>query len=315
MMEHTRRGWTLRKRLHRRQLMSTGLGVAAGLSLAQAGGLAPSAMAQDQGTPTANTANLSQGVLPDHRLLLYYGFPGNENMGILGEYEPEELLTHLEAEAERYRAVDDSRPWKLGLELIASVAQGAPQADNTYVADTDKKWLDSYTQFTKDNDLLLFLDVQMGRREPKDDYAGLEPWLKEDHVHLGIDPEFHMRDNEIPGQEIGQVTAEEVTEAQNWLVDLAGKYGTTRKVLIVHQFHHTMIEDKDKIKPVNNVDLVIDEDGWGPPEMKQETYNVVITQEPIEYNGIKLFYKQDDPIMSAEDVLALDPVPDVVIYQ
>lgn len=76
-----------------------------------------------------------------------------------------------------------------------------------------------------------------------------------------------------------------------------------------------MIENKDKIQPVNGVDLVIDEDGWGPPAMKKETYNVVIKQEPIEYNGIKLFYQRDEPMMTAAEVMALDPVPDLVIHQ
>jgi hypothetical protein len=41
----------------------------------------------------------------------------------------------------------------------------------------------------------------------------------------------------------------------------------------------------------------------------------VITQEPIEYHGIKLFYGQDDPLMPAADIMALEPTPDVVIYQ
>jgi hypothetical protein len=41
----------------------------------------------------------------------------------------------------------------------------------------------------------------------------------------------------------------------------------------------------------------------------------MITQEPIEYNGIKLFYQQDQPLMTPQDVLDLSPVPDIVIYQ
>ena len=31
--------------------------------------------------------------------------------------------------------------------------------------------------------------------------------------------------------------------------------------------------------------------------------------------GYKLFYRQDVPLMSPEDVLGLEPAPDVVIYQ
>ena len=258
---------------------------------------------------------MGNGLLPDNRLLLYYGYPGNDKMGILGEYDPDELLKRLQAEVANYQAADNSRPWKLGLELIASVAQGYPGEDKKYIADTAGTLLDQYTEFTKQNDMVLFLDVQMGFRTPKEDYVGLERWIKYDHVHLGIDPEFHMREGELPGQDIGQIDGADVTEAQNWLVEIAKKYNVSRKTLIVHQFHESMIENKDKIKPVNGVDLVIDEDGWGPPDMKRGTYDVVISKEQIEYNGIKLFYRQDDPMMSAADVMALNPVPDVVIYQ
>lgn len=257
----------------------------------------------------------SGGLFPENRVLLYYGYPSNENMGILGEFEPTEVLAKLQAEGENYRAADPDRPLKLGFEMIASIAQGDAGAEGKYIADASRAQLDEFTQFTADNDLLLFLDVQMGFREPKEDYAGLEEWLAQPHVHLGIDPEFHMRGDERPSVDIGQVTAAEVTEAQVWLAELSKKYNVPPKTLIVHQFHHTMIEDKDQIAPVDGVDLVIDMDGFGPPDMKRDTYEVVITQEPIEYHGIKLFYPQDIPLMTAEEVLALDPSPDLIIYQ
>jgi hypothetical protein len=266
-------------------------------------------------TPAADGSALTGGLFPDNRVLLYYGFPENPNMGILGEFSPEEILPKLQEQAAEYEAADPSKPVKIGFELIASVAQGSPQADNTWVADTDGKYLDQYTEFTAANDMVLFLDVQMGFREPYDDYIGLERWMNQPHVHLGIDPEFHMRGDEQPSIDIGQVTAEEVIEAQNYLVQLAATHNLPRKSLIVHQFHHTMIEDKDQIQPMDGVDLIIDMDGFGPPELKQETYSVVITNEQIEYNGIKLFYRQDEPLMTAAEVLALDPSPDLIIYQ
>jgi hypothetical protein len=254
-------------------------------------------------------------LLPANRILLYYGFAGNPNMGILGEYEPEQVLALLQEEAANYEAADPDRPVKIGFELIASVAQSWPGPENLYIADASREILDRYTQFAADNDMLLFLDVQMGFKEPKEDYGGLEEWLLQPHVHLGIDPEFHMRGEELPGQDIGQVTAAEVTEAQHYLADLSAQHDLPAKVLIVHQFHHSMIEEKDQLAPVNGVDLVIDMDGWGSPALKEETYTVVITEEPIEYNGIKLFYQLDDPLMTAEEVLALDPSPDLIIYQ
>ncbi len=257
----------------------------------------------------------SGSLFPENRVLLYYGFPGNPNMGILGEYEPQQVLELLQAEAANYEAADPSRPVKIGFEMIASVAQGDAGQEGKYIADASRAQLDEYVAFTAENDMLLFFDVQMGFREPYEDYSGLEEWLLNPHVHLGIDPEFHMREGELPGQHIGQVTAAEVTEAQHWLADLAAKNNLPPKVLIVHQFHHSMIEEKDQIAPVAGVDLVIDMDGWGPPDMKRETYEVVIKQEPIEYHGVKLFYQQDDPLMTPEEIVALDPAPDLVIYQ
>jgi hypothetical protein len=253
-------------------------------------------------------------IFPENRVLLYYGFPENPNMGILGQHEPDELLELLNAEAENYRAADPDRPVKIGLELIASVAQGDPGPDGLYIADTSGEFLDLYTEFTAENDMLLFLDVQMGFKTPKEDYEGLDRWLDKPHVHLGIDPEFRMYEGELPGQHIGQVTGAEVTEAQNWLVELAKKHNLPPKVLIVHQFHYTMIEEKDQIAPVDGVDLVIVMDGFGPPEMKADTYEVVITEEPIEFNGIKIFYDQDIPLMTAEEVIAFDPSPDLIVY-
>ena len=271
---------------------------------------------ESQTTPVADGSALTGGLFPDNRVLLYYGFPDNPNMGILGEYTPEDILPLLQEQAAEYEAADPSRPVKIGFELIASVAQGSAGADDEWVADTDGTWLDQYVEFTAKHDMVLFLDVQMGFRTPYEDYIGLERWLIEPHVHLGIDPEFHMHEEgEQPGVNLGHIHADDVIEAQNYLINLAASNNLPRKSLIVHQFDHTMIEAKEEIVPMDGVDLIIDMDGWGPPALKLDTYTVVITNEEIEFNGIKLFYKQDEPLMTAEEILALSPSPDLIIYQ
>ncbi len=283
------------------------LGLGGGAAIASFALRTASIAAQEESTPGS--------LFPENRVLLYYGFPTNENMGILGEFEPGRVLELIEAEAENYRTADPDRPVKVGFEMIASVAQASPGDDGKYIADASRALLDQYTQFTADNGILLFFDIQMGFREPDEDYEGLEEWMAEPHVHLGIDPEFHMRGDEVPGIHIGQVTAAEVTAAQNWLAGISETYNVPPKTLIVHQFDFSMIEEKDQIEPVDGVDLVIDMDGFGPPDQKEDTYRVVITEQPIEYHGIKLFYEQDVPLMTAEEVLAFDPSPDLIIYQ
>jgi hypothetical protein len=144
---------------------------------------------------------------------------------------------------------------------------------------------------------------------------GLRPWLEKPFVHLAIDPEFAMHDGQIPGDHIGQIDGSDVTWAQNYLAQLSAELGIPPKILIVHQFLESMIENKDTIELVTGVQLVIDSDGFGPPAEKRNTYGATNGADPIEYNGVKLFYDQDNPLMTAAEVLELSPVPDLVIYQ
>jgi hypothetical protein len=264
--------------------------------------------------PTTETLT-PDGLLPENRILTFYGFPGDENMGVLGEYDKETVLAKLREQAAEYEAADPSRPVLIGMEVIASVAQAEPQTDGSYLLDTPSEILDEYAAFAEANDILLFLDVQIGRRTVQAEIEGLRPWLEKPFVHLALDPEFAMREGEIPGKHIGQIDASDIALAQQYLVDLTTQAGLPPKVLIVHQFHYTMIENKDQVKPMAGVQLVIDADGWGTPAEKKATYDVVIGQQPIEFHGIKLFYQQDVPLMTPEEILDLEPVPDLIIYQ
>jgi hypothetical protein len=306
--------------MHRRRFAQGAAAAAGSLLLPGTLGAQESSLdippSQNRSTPAAPIGGrFNEGLLPEHRLIMYYGFPENPNMGILGEHPPEELLPKLIEQKAAYEAVINDRPWKAGFELIASVAQREPGPDGKYVADTSGELLDRYTQFTEENDMYLLLDVQCGLKTPKEDYAGLERWLRYDHVHLAIDPEFHILPGETPGIELGSIDASDVTEAQQWCVDIANKYGTSRKMLLIHQFNVYSISNKDKIKPMEGVDLVLNMDGFGPPHMKLDTWGVVVQQQPIEYNGIKLFYGQDEPLMTPAEIMALEPTPDVINYQ
>jgi hypothetical protein len=254
-------------------------------------------------------------ILPQYRVLLFYGFPGDANMGILGEYDMQRLMEMLHEQAAEYEAADPSRPVKIAFEVIASVAQEEPMADGSYLLDAPSALLDQYTEFTAANDILLFFDLQIGRRTVQTEVEGLRPWLMNEHVHLALDPEFSMKEGQVPGSVIGSVNAADITWTQNFLTDLTVEAGIPPKILIVHQFTETMIADKDTLAPVPGVQLVIEFDGWGTPDLKRTGYAAMITHEPIEYNGIKLFYKQDQPLMTPQDVLDLSPVPDIVIYQ
>lgn len=259
------------------------------------------------------------GLLPQNRVLTYYGFPTNPNMGILGEYGVNDDLdgarSALERQADEYRIADPSRPMVTAFEVIASVAQAEAGADGMFLDYTDAEIIQQYLDYTAANGMLLFLDYQFGLHSVQDELDAFRPWLRYDHVHLALDPEFKMLPGEQPGVDLGAIGAEDVTFAQETLATACAELGLPPKILVVHQFYYTMIQNKELIAPVPGVQLVIDMDGHGLPETKRESYAVVITQEPIEYNGVKLFYPFDDPLMTAAEVLALDPSPDWICYQ
>ena len=62
-------------------------------------------------------------------------------------------------------------------------------------------------------------------------------------------------------------------------------------------------------------------DGFGRRELKLSSYKQTITNEPVQFAGFKLFYKNDtvDPkmptIMQPDEILKLNPVPVYIQYQ
>jgi len=264
-------------------------------------------------------ASADGSMFPDYRILTYYGHPHDNNMGILGQYGVEGdldgLRLKLEEQAAEYRKVDPSRPFKLAFEVIATVAQGTEQPDGSWLLNTDVPTIQEYIDYAAEHDMLVFLDVQIGRRGVPAEIDLVRQFLEQPNVHLALDPEFAIEADEVPGTHIGSITADDVRYAQDYLVDLTAELGIPPKVLIVHQFLLSMIQNKDQISSVPGVQLVIVMDGHGPPETKKDTYGAVIYNEPVEYNGVKLFYDQDFPLLSSREILGLDPSPDLIIYQ
>ncbi len=275
----------------------------------------PTQTALPSPTPEPEATVTGDEIFPGYRVLSFYGFPGEPNMGILGEYDMETLLEKLKAQAAEYEAIDD-RPYKLAFEVIASVAQHQPGADGDYLAYISEETLQEYIDFTAANDLLLILDVQFGHKTVQEEVAAMEPYLKYPHVHLALDPEFSVGDDEVPGTVIGDIDASDVTYAQHELARISAENGLPPKVLIMHQFSFYSLTNREQIQPVPGVQFVLEVDGFGTPEEKLDTYGVLAGAGLFDFHGFKLWYNgQDDPIMSPQDVLSIDPQPDLIIYQ
>jgi hypothetical protein len=86
-------------------------------------------------------------------------------------------------------------------------------------------------------------------------------------------------------------------------------------VLVVHRFTEHMLTNAATIRPTPQVQVVITMDGFGAPAAKLSKYDLFIRDERVQFAGLKLFYKQDLPLLPPREVVDLDPPPNLVIYQ
>ena len=85
-----------------------------------------------------------------------------------------------------------------------------------------------------------------------------------------------------------------------------------------------MIHDVEAVSTDSESVIVVhNTSGWGSPDGKRATHERVTEASPIPYKGFKLWYHYsddpgvhyDNPLMTPEEVLNLDPEPNLVIYQ
>jgi hypothetical protein len=249
------------------------------------------------------------------QLVAYYGFPGEPLMGIAGEYEPEEMIGLLREQVEEYEEYNGFRTAVPALELIYAVAQGSQTADGTYLARMSNEMVERWIEIAEQHDLLLIFDIQMGTSTVEAEIEHLLPYLANPRVHLALDPEFVTTPDTPPGLRIGGMEAADINRAQHILKEMVDEHGLPNKILMIHQFIPEMILNKDQIEDVPGIDLVIHQDGFGPPEDKIANYNRYVAAEGAKHGGFKIFYQQDEPVMTPEEVMQLTPQPDVVTYQ
>jgi hypothetical protein len=254
-------------------------------------------------------------ILPKFRIVAFYGCPPVAKMGILGQFDKDRTIAKLRECAAGFAQLDPSRPVMPCFEIVAVVAQRLPGADGAYRLRTAASVLDEWADFAAANDALLILDVQPGRSRLADEIDSLHPWLRQSHVHLALDPEWAMEEGQAPGSRIGSLGAATISAAQTQLQRLVVDYCLPAKILIVHQFRRQMIRNKDELRSVPEVQLVINFDGIGTPLDKIRGYVALVYDEPVGFAGIKLFFSQDKPVLTPRVVVRLLPSPDVVIYQ
>ena len=262
---------------------------------------------------------LPGALLPYNRIIAYYGNLYSTRMGILGEIPRAEMLKKLQGEVAKWQAADSTVKAIPALHYIAVTAQGAPGKNNMHRMRMPFKQIDTIISWAKPINALVFLDIQVGHSTVKSEVAELEKYLSMPNVHLGIDPEFSMKNGERPGSKIGHFTAADINDAVTILANIVRKNKLTPKVLVVHRFTQGMVKNYKEIKTVPEVQIVMDMDGFGSKVLKKDSYVSYIYREPVQFAGFKLFYKNDNKkdwkMYSPEELVKLTPKPIYIQYQ
>jgi hypothetical protein len=255
---------------------------------------------------------VTKSFLSANQIVSYYGNPYAEQLGILGQHDPEELASMLKQRASDLDALNGFRGVQPAFHIVYETAQPQPTDNGLYLLYVDDGTMQEYFDLACREHFFVFLDLQIGRSSVEEEVTKVLPYLHGSNVHLAIDPEFTMNAGEIPGQVIGHVNAAQINAAQQILSDYAAQNHLPDKILVVHQFDEAMISDPENIAAFPNVHVVIDMDGFGPKETKVRKFGTFSAQAP--HSGLKIFYKQDEPsLLTDEEVQRLNP--DVVIYQ
>jgi hypothetical protein len=263
---------------------------------------------------------LPGAIFPYNRVVAFYGNLYSKRMGILGEIPKDSMFTKLQGEIDKWKKADSLMPVIPALHYIAVSAQGSPGKDGKHRMRMPFQQIDTIMNWAKQINALVFLDIQVGASTVKDEVPQLEKYLQLPNVHLGIDPEFSMKNGETPGKKIGTFNPDDVNAAIDYLAAVVKKNNLPPKILIVHRFTQGMITGYEKIKKLPEVQVVMDMDGWGDKILKRSTYLRYIYREPVMFTGFKLFYKNDTKkdkagMYTPEELLKFTPRPIYIQYQ
>lgn len=259
-------------------------------------------------------ANNKTNNLKKPKLLIgFYGRPNTKSLGILGKYNIDNLISKMRKKQEYFKnELDNQVDVQLAFHLIYGLATPVEGRRKTYMLSLADKRVMKYIHKAQEEDIKVFIDLQMGNNSPKEALKLVSKYLVYDNVHLALDPEFKIPKNRKypPGRFIGHITAKQLNEAQEYINDFIISNNLNKKELIVHMFTQRMLRNKNEVKKFENIDLIYNIDGHGHPAGKVKAYNNIYTKEEsnIAKSGFKVFYEKDTFIMSAKQLMGLENI-------
>lgn len=257
-----------------------------------------------------------QLVLPGKRIIALYGHPGSPVLGVMGEQGPQESVARAEEHAAPYRELTEDTVVP-SFEIIATVASSAAGRDGRYSNVSTIDHLRPYVDAARENGMFAILDLQPGRTHFLEQAKIYEELLKEPHVGLALDPEWRLKPDQVHLKQIGSVEAAEINEVSTWLAELTRSNNLPQKILVLHQFRHSMIRNRQDLDASHEeLAIILHADGQGGQGAKTATWEALKEDLP---EGIhmawKNFYDEDIPMLDAEQTFQVEPTPVMVSYQ
>jgi len=250
------------------------------------------------------------------RYLAYYGHPGTDALGVLGEQGPAETLEKMQGFIQDYGG--DGSQVVPTFEIIASVASAGATDDGDYSYEWPPESFQPWIDFAAENDMYVMLDLQSGRDDFMSQAVQYEELLRLPFVGLALDPEWRLGPEQVHLNQVGTVTAAEVNETVNWVADLVRDNGLPQKMMIVHQFRTSMIQNREDIVQRPEIQMIVQMDGDGTEPQKDATWSQLLAgADDVHWKwGWKNFFDEDEPgPPSPQSTMDKVPTPVYVSYQ
>lgn len=266
------------------------------------------------------------------RFIAYYGHPDAGSMGALGQQNgPEATYEAMRPLLDKYDTGDAIVvPTFNPIATVAHNGGSTDRPDNVFASGSVQyvnystmhppSRFAEYVEYARQIDGYVTLDFQPGRNNFLYQVRQYEELLKEPNVGVALDPEWRLGPNEEHLEQIGSVPAAELNAVINYLADLVRDNGLPQKLVLLHQFRTSMIENRDELVDREEIGLVIqmDGEGQGGLSVKDNTWRAITagTGDAHWHWGWKNFFERDNPgPNSPKSTLSKRPQPVYVSYQ
>ena len=254
-------------------------------------------------------------ILDANQIIVYYGTPLAEGLGILGALPPEVAAQQVAERARTYDELNGETGAIGALDVIYSLAQAEPTPNGKYIRHLTPQDVEPYLQLAEEYDLQIFLDLQIGRAQILEEVRGIERYLLNPRVHVAIDPEYAVGPDGVPIETPGRITGDEINQVQTYLRELVARYNLPAKILVVHQYMEETIVDGDRVESMDGVDFVLNMDGLGEVKEKKKKYEHFSSKPYSKNDAFNIFMVHDEYVLSENEILQLSPIPKIVFYQ